>query len=86
MLASLAAQRVAVSAALRRSPGVAILLTLAKLTSVLVLFYLALGTDLLRGWLAPLSFAAGVTSLPLAIVLDVCYREWSSRRRSRPPV
>jgi len=77
MLASLVLQRLAVSAAFRRArrPGVALALLLLKLFLLLAFVYVGLRTALL----GPLSFAAGATSLPVAIVLDVCYPQWSSR-------
>lgn len=79
MLISLILQRFAVSAAFRRNrrPGVALLFLLSKLALVLGLIYVGFQTTLL----GPLSFAAGATSLPVAIVLDVCYLQWSSRDR-----
>ena len=78
MLGSLILQRFTVSMALRqdRSSGLAIPFLLLKLGLVLALIYVGFQTTLL----APMSFAAGATSLPVAIVLDVCYLEWSSRR------
>lgn len=78
MLGSLVLQRFTVSMALRqdRRSGLAILFLLLKLTLVLAIIYIGFQTTLL----APMSFAAGATSLPVAIVLDVCYLEGSSRR------
>lgn len=84
MLGSLVLQRLAVSAALRRErrPGLAVLLLLLKLGAILALVYVGFQTALL----GPASFAAGATSLPVAIVSDVCYLHWSSRRgRAFPP-
>ena len=83
MLGSLILQRFAVSMALRaeRKPAIAILLMFAKLAAVLALIYVGFHTE----WLAPMSFAAGITSLPLAIVLDVCYLEWvAPKLRANP--
>lgn len=78
MLGSLVLQRFTVSMALRpdRPSGLAILFLLLKLSLVLAIIYIGFQTTLL----APMSFAAGATSLPVAIVLDVCYLEGSSRR------
>ena len=78
MLGSLILQRFTVSLALRqnRSSGLAGLFLLLKLGLVLALIYVGFQTTLL----SPMSFAAGATSLPVAIVLDVCYFEWSLRR------
>lgn len=83
MAASLVLQRFAVAAALRRGrrSGLALLLLLAKLGIVLGVVWLGFRTT----WLGPLSFAAGATSLPVAIVLDVCYPRGSSRERGEPP-
>lgn len=78
MLTSMILQRFALRAALKRDrqPAVAILFLAMKLTLVLVLVYVGFQTVLL----GPMSFAAGATTLPVAIVLDVCYHDWSSRR------
>jgi len=84
MLGSLVLQRFTVSAALRPGGrrGVALLLLSLKLTLILVFIYVAFTTAVV----GPLSFAAGVTALPVAIVLDVCYLQWSSREpRPRTP-
>ena len=71
MFASLVLQRYAVAAALRRDgqPALAVFLTLLKLAGVLILLYVGFQTVLL----GPVSFAAGATTLLMAIVLDVCY-------------
>lgn len=78
MLGSLILQRFAVAAALRQegNRAIAFFFLFLKLTLVLALIYVGFNTALL----GPMSFAAGATSLPVAIVLDVCYLEWSSRR------
>ncbi len=78
MIASLILQRFAVSAAFRpdRRSGVAVFLVLLKLLLVLAFIYLGFRTAVI----GPLSFAVGATSLPMAIVFDVCYLEWSTRR------
>jgi hypothetical protein len=78
MFTSLFLQRFAVAAAFRRhgQPGLALALLLLKLMLVLVLIYVGFNTALI----GPLSFAAGATTLPVAIVFDVCYLEWSTRR------
>lgn len=34
-------------------------------------------------WIAPMSFAVGATTLPLAIVLDTCYVAWANPRGAR---
>lgn len=34
-------------------------------------------------WIAPMSFAVGATTLPLAIVLDTCYSAWANPRAAR---
>lgn len=78
MLMSMILQRFALGAALQRDrqPGLALFFLLMKLTLVLALIYIGFHTVLL----GPMSFAIGATTLPVAIVLDVCYLEWSSRR------
>jgi hypothetical protein len=78
LLGSLLLQRVAVSFALRpdRRTGAAVVLLLLKLGGLLLLAYVGFET----AWLAPMSFAVGATTLPVAIVLDACYGQWSSRR------
>ncbi len=83
MLASLTLQRFAVQAAFRRgrSPGRALFFVVLKLALVLGVLYVGLQTALL----GPVSFAAGATSLPMAIVADVCYQSWSSRGVDTPP-
>jgi len=83
MQASFLLQRFAVRAAFQpgRSPGLAIGLIQLKLILILGLLYVGLTTSLL----GPASFAAGATTLPMAIVLDVCYFDWSRRRAEKRP-
>ena len=78
MFGSLSLQRFAVTAAFRRhrQPGLALSLLLLKLMLVLAFIYVGFNTALI----APLSFAAGATTLPVAIVFDFCYVDWSTRR------
>ena len=83
MQASFLLQRFAVRSAFQpgRSPGVAIGLIQLKLVLILGLLYVGLTTSLL----GPASFAAGATTLPMAIVIDVCYFDWSRRRAKKSP-
>lgn len=71
------ATRFALSA--RRRPALAMGLFGAKL-----LLLLGLATwGLARAGLEPMSFAVGATTLLLAIVIDTCYPDGSSRRSTR---
>ncbi|MBM4242307.1 MAG: hypothetical protein FJ148_00605 [Deltaproteobacteria bacterium] len=78
MYASLLLQHLAVGLVLRVGPrpGFAIGLFLLKLTLLLAIATIGLTTTLL----APMSFAAGATSLLLAIVIDACYGNRSAVR------
>lgn len=80
MLSSMVLQRFSLSMALQpgRRPAIGVLLLFLKLAGLMLLIYIGFHTS----WLAPMSFAAGVTTLPVAIVLDVCYLEWVVRRSS----
>jgi hypothetical protein len=72
MYASLLLQHLAVGLVLRGGArsGLAIALFVLKLLLLLGVAAIGLGTTLL----APMSFAAGASTLLLAIVIDACYR------------
>ncbi|MBY0275210.1 hypothetical protein K2Z84_07715 [Candidatus Binatia bacterium] len=76
MYASLLLQHLAVGLVLRGTArsGLAIALFLAKLTLLLGVAAIGLRTTLL----APMSFAAGASTLLLAIVIDACYGSGSA--------
>jgi hypothetical protein len=78
MYASLLLQHRAVEMVLRGGTrsGLAIGLFLLKLTLLLAVAAIGLKTTLL----APMSFAAGATTLLLAIVIDACYGTGSASR------
>lgn len=78
MYASLLLQHVAVGLVLRGTArsGLAIGLFLLKLTLLLGVVAIGLKTTLL----APMSFAAGASTLLLAIVIDACYGSGSASR------
>lgn len=78
MYASLLLQHLAVGLVLRGGArsGLAIGLFLLKLTLLLAVAAIGLKTTLL----APMSFAAGASSLLLAIVIDACYGTGSAFR------
>jgi hypothetical protein len=78
MYASLLLQHLAVGMVLRGGTrsGVAIGLFLVKLTLLLAVAAIGLKTT----WLAPMSFAAGASTLLLAIVIDACYGTGSASR------
>ena len=75
LLLQLWATRTAV--ARKAHPGLAIGLFSLKLGLVIGVAAIALST----GGIAPMSFAAGATTLVLAIVVEACYASWSSRSR-----
>lgn len=60
------------------NPGIAVAILTLKLG--LLLGAAALGLAVTG--LPPMSFAAGATTLLLAIVVETCYADWSSRRSS----
>lgn len=78
MYASLLLQHRAVGMVLRGGTrsGLAIALFLVKLTLLLAVAAIGLKTTLL----APMSFAAGASTLLLAIVIDACYGNGSASR------
>ena len=78
MYASLLLQHLAFGLAVRGGArsGLAIVLFLLKLTLLLGVAALGLKTTLL----APMSFAAGASTLLLAIVIDACYGSGSASR------
>ena len=80
MLASLIVQRVAAGWALRgQNQALASIILLSKLGLVLLVTYLVLSVD----WIDPIGFTTGVTTLLVAIVIDVCYSQGSSSATTR---
>jgi hypothetical protein len=78
MYASLLLQNLAFGMAVRGGArsGIAVGLFLLKLGLLLVVAVVGLRTT----WLAPMSFAAGASTLLLAIVLETCYPRRSASR------
>ena len=79
MLSSLLLQRLATGWVLRgENQTLGMLIVFSKLGLVFLVTYLALSA----AWVDPVGFTTGVTTLLVALVLDVCYRQRATRQRA----